>query len=51
MTTDISLTSGLTRTVYISSSCVGRYGGLEDLKIETRLRGGRVESVKGECVI
>ena len=26
-------------------------GGLEHLKIETRLRGGRFESVNGECVI
>ena len=25
--------------------------GLEHLKIKTRLRGGRFESVKGECVI
>ena len=29
----------------------GLIGGLEHLKIETRLRGGRFESVKGECVI
>jgi hypothetical protein len=29
----------------------GLRGGLEHLKIETRLRGGRFESVKGECVI
>jgi hypothetical protein len=27
------------------------HGGLEHLKIETRLRGERFESVKGECVI
>jgi hypothetical protein len=26
-------------------------GGLEHLKIETRLRDERFESVKGECVI
>ena len=26
-------------------------GGLEHLKIETRLRGERFESVKGECVL
>jgi hypothetical protein len=29
----------------------GLSGGLEHLKIETRLRGGRFESKKGECVI
>jgi hypothetical protein len=29
----------------------GLSGGLEHLKIETRLRGGRFESVKGDCVI
>jgi hypothetical protein len=29
----------------------GLCGGLEHLKIETRLSGGRFESVKGECVI
>jgi hypothetical protein len=28
----------------------GLSGGLEHLKIETRLRRGRFESVKGECV-
>ena len=28
----------------------GLRGGLEDLKIETRLRDGRFESVKDECV-
>jgi hypothetical protein len=27
----------------------GLIGGLEPLKIETRLRGGRFQSVKGEC--
>jgi hypothetical protein len=29
----------------------GFLGGLEHLKIETRLRGETFESVKGECVI
>ena len=29
----------------------GLSGGLEHLKIETRLRDERFESVKGECVI
>ncbi len=29
----------------------GLLGGLEHLKIETRLRGERFESVKGECVV
>jgi hypothetical protein len=29
----------------------GLWGGLEHLKIETRLSGGRFESVKGECLI
>ena len=29
----------------------GLRGGLEHLKIETRFRDERVESVKGECVI
>ncbi len=29
----------------------GLHGGQEHLKIETRLRGERFESVKGECVI
>ena len=29
----------------------GSRGGLEHLKIETRLRGERVGSVKGECVV
>jgi len=37
---------GSTRLVY-----TGLRGGLEHLKIETRLRGERFESVKGECVI
>ena len=32
-------------------ACTGFHGGLEHLKIETRLRGERFESVKGECVI
>ena len=36
---------GSTRLVY-----TGLYGGLEHLKIETRLRDERFESVKGECV-
>jgi hypothetical protein len=39
-------TEGSTRLTY-----TGLFGGLEHLKIETRLRGGRFESVKGECVI
>ncbi len=29
----------------------GLYGGLKHLKIETRLRDERFESVKGECVM
>ncbi len=29
----------------------GFHGGLEHLKIETRLRDESLESVKGECVI
>ncbi len=33
---------------YIRLTCTGLS---ELLKIETRLRGGRFESVKGECVI
>jgi hypothetical protein len=37
---------GSTRLAY-----TGLRGGLEHLKIETRLRGERFESVKGECVI
>ena len=37
---------GSTRLTY-----TGLHRGLEHLKIETRLRGERVESVKGECVI
>ncbi len=37
---------GSTRLVY-----AGLCGGLEHLKIETRLRDERFESVKGECVI
>jgi hypothetical protein len=37
---------GSTRLVY-----TGLRWGLEHLKIETRLRDGRFESVKGECVI
>ncbi len=32
-------------------SHTGLRGGLEHLKIDTRLRGERFESVKGECVI
>ena len=32
-------------------SYTGFLGGLEHLKIETRLRGEKFESVKGECVI
>ena len=39
-------TEGSTRLTY-----TGLRGGLEHLKIETRLRGERFESVKGECVI
>jgi hypothetical protein len=35
----------------IRPTYTGLCGGLEHLKIETRLRGGRFESVKGECVI
>jgi hypothetical protein len=37
---------GSTRLVY-----TGLRGGLEHLKIETRLRDGRFEILKGECVI
>jgi hypothetical protein len=37
---------GSTRLVY-----TGLRGGLEHLKIETRLRDGRFENLKGECVI
>ena len=37
---------GSTRLAY-----TGLHGGLEHLKTETRLRGERWESVKGECVI
>ena len=37
---------GSTRLTY-TGSC----GGLEHLQIETRLKGERFESVKGECVI
>jgi hypothetical protein len=37
---------GSTRLTY-----TGLCGGLEHLKIETRLRDERFESVKGECVI
>jgi hypothetical protein len=37
---------GSSRLIY-----TGLSGGLEHLKIETRLRGGRFESKKGECVI
>ncbi len=37
---------GSTRLTY-----TGFFGGLEHLKIETRLRGERFESMKGECVI
>ena len=37
---------GSTRLAY-----TGLRGGLEHLKIETRLRGERVESVMGECAI
>ena len=36
-------TQGSTRLTY-----TGLYGGLEHLKIETRLRGERFEGVKGE---
>ena len=34
-----------------SLAYTGLRGGLEHLKIETRLRGERFENVKGECVI
>jgi hypothetical protein len=37
---------GSTRLAY-----TGLCGGLEHLKIETRLIGGRLASVMGECVI
>ena len=37
---------GSARLIY-----TGLSGGLEHLKIETRLRGERFQSVKGECVI
>jgi hypothetical protein len=37
---------GSTRLTY-----TGLRGGLEHLKIETRLRDERFESVKGECVM
>jgi hypothetical protein len=39
-------TEGSTRLVYN-----GSFGGLEHLKIQTRLRGERFENVKGECTI
>jgi hypothetical protein len=32
-------------------TCTRLRGGLEHLRMETRLRGERFESVKGECVI
>ena len=41
-----SKAEGSTRLIY-----TGLCGGLEHLKIETRLRDERFESVKGECVI
>jgi hypothetical protein len=37
---------GSTRLTY-----TGLRGGLEHLKVETRLRGERFESLKGECEI
>ncbi len=37
---------GSTRLVYTEF-----HGGLEHLKIETRLRGEKFESMMGECVI
>jgi hypothetical protein len=39
-------TEGSTRLVY-----TGLSGGLEHVKIETRQRDERFESVKGECVM
>ena len=39
-----SKSEGSTRLTY-----TGLRGGLEHLKIETRLRGERFESVRGEC--
>jgi hypothetical protein len=41
---------GSTRLTYMFQY-TGLSGGLEHLKIETRLRGQRFESVKGEYVI
>jgi hypothetical protein len=37
--------------LHVSHTLGDRRGGLEHLKIETRIRDERFESVKGECVI